>query len=327
MKTLSNMPFRIWVKLFMLRRILYERQLKRLLDQLSPQRAEASGVIQIVSLCSSRSLIEGVASVSSLTRFLANGEWGLTVHDDGSLSANDSDWLKQRIPGVKLIPRSRADTECLSYLKAQGFATLANFRTIHPVNIKAVDFPYYHHGKRILQLDTDVLFFQKPHELLASFYGSEQKSIFNVDRGPALAYGLDDMNKLAGKKVDPLFNGGLVSFLASREFHAFAEAVLIANLRRHKDWTLEQTLTAMFLAKTTKMERLPPTYDVSFALLALNGFRRSELVSQHYCAWARMLFASDYIRFINPAVRPAAWHIQRYYRRHLTVPLPDPRIW
>ena len=151
------------------------RRYDKLIEETPPYAAEGDGSdFEVHSLLGSRHVGMCLWSIKSLLHH-AQRPFSIVLHDDGSLSLQDIEKLKRHLPGVRVIRKADADTLIRPMLspwkavEAYRFGTLGDTdysRSMSIFAIKLLDFNLLTAASRILVLDTDVLFFRRPSELL-----------------------------------------------------------------------------------------------------------------------------------------------------------------
>jgi hypothetical protein len=124
--------------------------------------------LEIHTLICNRDLLLAINNFKSLQKYEEFKDTPIFLHDDGSLTESDISVLL-KIKNVRVIRRKTADYEirkfiedkpnCLSYRLGDA-----------PINlwhkIKLFDYYYFSDSKRILGVDTDLLFMKKPEEMI-----------------------------------------------------------------------------------------------------------------------------------------------------------------
>lgn len=151
------------------------RRYDKLIEETPPYASGGDGSdFEVHSLLGSRHVGMCLWSIKSFLHH-AKRPFSIVLHDDGSLSLQDIEKLKRHLPGVRVIRKADADTLIRPMLspwklvEAYRFGTLGNTdysRRMSIFALKLLDFNLLTAASRILVLDTDVLFFRRPSELL-----------------------------------------------------------------------------------------------------------------------------------------------------------------
>jgi len=91
--------------------------------------------------------------------------WSVNWHDDGSLTPVAIAALEQCFPGIRIIRKSDADRMMEPQLSSRP--ACADYRARLPLGLKIFDVPTVAEGERFILLDTDLMFFTEPTEILA----------------------------------------------------------------------------------------------------------------------------------------------------------------
>lgn len=215
-------------------------------------------------------------------------KYRLCVHDDGTLTAETRDVLQQHFPSARVLDRKSCETEVLESLS--GYPRCHEFRRTNHLSPKVFDFRHYLAADRMLLLDSDVLFFHEPTELLRRIEDAEYKrNSVNGDVASAYTVDPDIVRKQCNVDLIQRFNSGLgvihkdsLNLDWIEEFLALPD--IIGNF-----WRIEQTLYALCSSRFGT-ELLPSEYDV---------FLEGELdhrQSRHYVGAVRHLMYEEGIK-------------------------------
>jgi hypothetical protein len=124
--------------------------------------------LEIHTLICNRDVLLAINNFKSLQRFDEFKNVPVYLHDDGSLTKSDISLL-DNIKNVILIDRKEADKEIEQYIK--NYPNCMSYRLgKNPINlwhkIKTFDYYYFSKSKKILGLDTDLLFMKKPENII-----------------------------------------------------------------------------------------------------------------------------------------------------------------
>jgi len=128
---------------------------------------EYSG-IEIHTLICNKDLLLAINNFKSLQKFEEFADMPVFLHDDGSLSDSDIEALNV-IKNVTVIRREYADKEIVNYVK--DHLNCLRYRVHNsPLNlwhkIKLFDYMYFSKTKKVLGMDTDLLFIRKPEDVI-----------------------------------------------------------------------------------------------------------------------------------------------------------------
>ena len=214
----------------------------------------------------------------------------LCIHDDGSLKADAIHALCSHFPGARLVHRGEADEVVPATLA--GLPKCISFRSENQLAQKVFDFRHYlaRTCDRMLLLDSDVLFFSRPDELLErlSLPGYRKNSV-NSDIASAYTISPEDALRLSGVALVERFNSGLgLIHRDSIRIEWIEEFLNLPDILSHS-WRIEQTLYALCSSRFGH-EPLPADYDVF-----LNGSVGHRPV-RHYVGAIRHLMYTEGMR-------------------------------
>ena len=186
--------------------------------------------------------------------------YALCIHDDGSLRPQDRGMLRHHFPDARLIERSVADERVFKLL--DGYPRCLAFRRSNHLAPKVFDFAAYLESDRMLLLDSDVLFFSEPTELLRRIEDPAYR-LNSVNADIATAYTVDPAQASVrlGFPVVERFNSGLgLIHRGSLRFDWVEEFLSLPGILGHF-WRIEQTIYALCSSKWG-VELLPLEYGV-----------------------------------------------------------------
>jgi alpha-N-acetylglucosamine transferase len=215
-------------------------------------------------------------------------QYALCIHDDGTLTAKHQQILQHHFPNARLIDRLQADQYVLESLK--DYPRCLELRRTNKLALKVFDFAAYLESDRMLLLDSDILFFAEPIELLQRIEDSSY--LLNTVNGDvASAYTIDPQvvkERLEFEVIDR-FNSGLgLIHKASMQLDWIEEFLTLPDIIGHF-WRIEQTLYALFSSRFG-VELLPPAYSVHLTG-EINGSS-----CRHYVGKIRHLMYDEGIR-------------------------------
>lgn len=234
-----------------------------------------------------RSQVAMTALAACTFRHFSQLDCEYVFHDDGSLRKQDVDFLKSHVPEAKIWFREDADA---AIEKKVNNTTIEKARETHPpLMLKLIDVFELSQSETVFFIDSDVLFFQPPIDLLNP--PDESKWYFNKDISSAYIMNSDEARDTFGVELIEKINTGLwrsPRSLYSREF--IIEVLEHPNfemMRSRRKHVAEQTLAALLACRGNAAAFLPPTYNVS-----LDKSPTVE-VCKHYVGKIRKDFATE----------------------------------
>jgi hypothetical protein len=229
--------------------------------------------------------------------YFSKREYALCIHDDGTLTEENLNTLKYHFPNARIILRKEADAKVFALL--EPYPRCLEFRRTNIYAPKLLDYRPYLQSDRMLMIDSDVLFFANPTELIQRI-DNPQYCLNTVNGDIANAYTVDPAfveAKYEFRMIEK-FNSGLglihaqsllldwmEEFLGIPDFYARKP-----NLSRVL-WPIEQTIYALCSSRFG-VELLPPAYDVHLEG-SINGSP-----CRHYVGKIRHLMYSEGIRHL-----------------------------
>lgn len=168
----------------------------------------------------SRDLFMAILAVKSLIRF--TDQLAVVFHGDRSLDEAGARKLKEKIPGCRVILLNEADEEAAKHPEISRLreALPERFRLASGYEnqrsawaLKVFDFHLFCQCDRIIVLDSDTLFLQRPDELIEFIEGRQPCGFYAVPRLRNLK--MPDqliLDYFPQANVIPRFNGGLFGF-------------------------------------------------------------------------------------------------------------------
>ncbi|MBD1825724.1 hypothetical protein H6F51_24965 [Cyanobacteria bacterium FACHB-DQ100] len=215
-------------------------------------------------------------------------KYALCIHDDGTLTLEEISTLQQHFPDARLIRRLSADEKALKLL--ENHPRCLEFRKTNRLSPKVFDFAAYLESDRMLLLDSDILFYRSPIELLQRIEDSNY-SLNTVNGDIANAYTVDFemVQEKCGFEMIQRFNSGLgLIHRASLNLDWIEDFLGLPSIIGHF-WQIEQTLYALCSSRFGG-ELLPDAYNVRLD----QGIANSP--SRHYVGAIRHLMYSEGIK-------------------------------
>jgi hypothetical protein len=221
--------------------------------------------------------------------YAASGRhYALCIHDDGTLAPAQASALAALFPEARIISKTEAEAGVLPTLTA--YPRCQEFRRTNHLSPKVFDFVHYLQSDRMLLLDSDVLFFREPTELLRRIEDQGyRKNSVNADVASAYTVSPKAALEIAQVNLIERFNSGLgLIHRDSLRLDWLEEFLALPEILGHF-WRIEQTLFALCSSRYG-VELLPKEYDVHLTG-GLDG-----APSRHYVGAIRHLFYREGIR-------------------------------
>ena len=222
--------------------------------------------------------------------------WSVVIHDDGTLTEEIRRELATLFKNARIIPRAQADATLDAVLKPLPFAY--EYRGMHPLALKIFDMPYYCESTRFIMLDSDVLFFNHPREIMDWVGNGAKECWFNEDIAEGSLVpekeALEDLGVVLWQRV----NSGIGLISKDAIDFEFCDRVLgETSALKGQLWRVEQTLFALCASRAGKGGLLPKTYEVS-----LGKHAAEDCVARHYVGAVRDRFYGEGLQRLRPVL-------------------------
>lgn len=184
---------------------------------------------EVHQLLGHRHIGMGLWSLKSLVK-AADAELGVVVHDDGSLTDEDMELLRQHLPGVRIVARPDADERMREALANYPACTSFRFGNVPVTNHRGQSYNMFIMAlilfdinlltecDKIIILDADVLFFRRPN-LIADWAldRNDTRSLYSVEAYKPQRQ--SDGTISFGRKAARTLNSGLLCLTKSKVFN------------------------------------------------------------------------------------------------------------
>ncbi|WP_353930084.1 hypothetical protein WJM97_17545 [Okeanomitos corallinicola TIOX110] len=224
-----------------------------------PVKGNTSKECEIHVLTSASDWLNLVWTLKSFYHF-SQRQYALCIHDDGTLTEENITTLQYHFPEARIINRKQADEKVLPLLSS--YPHCLEFRKTNHLSPKVFDFAAYLQSDRLLLLDSDILFFKEPTELLNRIEKPEYKfNSLNADVQSAYTVDPETVKNHLGFHLADRINSGLgLIHKDSLNFAWIEEFLSLPNIIGHF-WRIEQTIYALCSSRFG-VELLPLAYDV-----------------------------------------------------------------
>lgn len=225
--------------------------------------------ISLHMLVSSTTWHAGVLAMISF-EFFTRRKWDLHMHEDGTVSAADQARIEKILPGVRFVPRSEADERAQEFL--QDHPQCLEARGRHNLFLKFSDTPAFAPHDRFIVLDSDVIFFKPPTEILEWADSGSEKVWFNEDTKDGYCIAADLVEEAMEVPMWSKVNSGLALVPAKAISLDLSEKMLrhFWETAWHPKF-FEQTLFALNASAWNRGGMLPPTYNINWGYLRAPG--------------------------------------------------------
>ena len=237
------------------------------------QNADAS--VSVHMLVSSKTWHAGLLAALSF-EFFTGRRWNLFIHEDGSVDDATRHRIEKVLPGVRFVSRVETDEKVEKALAS--YPDCWKHRSRHNLFLKFFDIPVFAPGERFVFIDSDVLFFRKPQEILDWVDNDSEECFYNEDTKEKYCIPRQEIESALGITMWPRFNSGLLLMTRQALSLDLAEKLLTTfETTAHHPQFFEQTLYALMASAWNRGGALPRTYEISWGF-----FRKKNSIARHY---------------------------------------------
>ena len=252
------------------------------------EEARAGGAVEVHMLCYERDYLCAIWALKSFYHF-AQARYPLAIHVQGSVPNRVPARLKAHFPAARIIIQSEADAIVERWLNERGFVRLLDARRRSPFMLKLTDFAILSEAVHLLTIDSDVLFFNRPSDLLVATGAPLPANLFQRD--PVSTYNLSEERALdeLGIRLAPQVNTGIMLFpRASIQLFRCEQYLAHPDVAQPNGW-IEQTLYALLASEQGRVAYLSDRYLISLE----TGVPLDNLIARHYAGPTRSLFTQE----------------------------------
>ncbi len=226
-------------------------------------------------LVSSSSWHCGLLAAISLET-LCEKNWRFVFHEDGSVTEAQKGQILKTLPGVRFISRFEADEKMSRFLS--DYPLCGAHRSRHNFFLKIFDIPAFVEGTKFLLLDSDVMFFQRPSEILDWATSENEGIFFNEDTQEKYSSPRSEIENQIGFQLHRNFNSGLV-LMQSKAFDLRLAESLLSKFEHsaHHPQFFEQTLYCVMASAWGRGQALSERYEINWGY-----FRSRGAICRHY---------------------------------------------
>jgi len=214
--------------------------------------------------------------------------WPVVIHDDGTLDDDGRAMLESLFDGCRIIRRAEADAVMTKLLRPFPFC--ADYRMVTPHALKIFDVPHFAENERLIVLDSDVLFFSHPREVVDWASGRNTRECWFIEdaKESALITASEAREELGVKLWNRVNSGLALMQKGALDLDFCDRALALTSLLRGNAETIAQTLFALCASRVGKGGLLPKTYEVSLKRRAA-----ADTIARHYVGEVRDRFYGE----------------------------------
>lgn len=252
------------------------------------------GAVEVHLVCCQSDYLCALWSLKTFYR-TSRARFPLVVHMNGRMSALARRRLRRHLPHARLIGPAEADATVNGWLSSHGYRRLLEARSQNPFFVKLIDVHVLSRARRVMLLDSDVLFFARPEELLAAAEApTGVVDCFQRDAATTYNLQVDEAMRDLGIPLVPAINTGIAVLDRATVDLARCEQLMgHPAVARSTGW-IEQTLYALVASEKRRVQHLPASYLVSLAPKE----DLTTLVARHYAGPSRRHLTEEGLPFV-----------------------------
>lgn len=176
----------------------------------------------------------------------------VVVHEDGSFDKKTILKLEHKFPGLEVLRLEKA-SQMIDNIPGLSEKLLEHRKRGHKLIYKLVDILLLSHAKKVMVLDSDVLFFKKPSEILEFINGkSPYEALISCHDGTYDLMTSEEYSRkheLLRKKTDEM-NSGIILFQKNKITTDMMLEYFENTLRKPRDYFVEMTGWASLISQT-----------------------------------------------------------------------------
>jgi len=261
------------------------------------RKSSKNAVCEVISIVSHKDLIMYLVAISTFMYFVRRSVL-ITVFDDGSLINEDTLLLKRLIPEIRIVKKSDCDTKIKKIIKDK---LIIKYRDYSPIIRKVIDLHILSVKRKLIYLDSDIIFFRIPTEIIKWIDVGKDDLFFMND--PFDAYSLSNVEimHITNIKLIPKMNIGLMGFykdvvdlkLLSDIFSFFDNNTFDRTIK-----VLDQTIFSVWFSAANKYEKIRLNKQY---LVTVDKHVIRDVICRHYFSvpGIRELFYKDALYALN----------------------------
>ncbi len=230
---------------------------------------------EVHSLVCHKHLYMYLLAVKSFLRFCRD----VTVfaHDDGTLTREDMRILERHVKNIRVIGRAHSNRKVGAVLKHSERSR--RYRSDFCNSRQLFDYAVMSKGKRIISLDSDVLFFRRPDEIIGWMSGGGGRTLFLREENPRD----QKLNRsMLGYDYRSDLCIGLICFKKEVLDLELIEEIL--NRQKSYDWYTGQNVYSILVERKSGKYGASPLDPERYQIPSRFSATGSAPVFRHYCA-------------------------------------------
>jgi lysophospholipase L1-like esterase len=202
--------------------------------------------------------------------------WRFVIHDDGTVTKSQRRIILKALSGSRFISREEAEDKMAKEL--QAYPHCREHRSKHNFFLKFFDSLAFVEHPKFFLLDSDVLFFKRPEEIIKWVEADSAEVFYNKDSQEKYSSPRSEIEAVYKVNLFEKFNSGLVLMQTEAMKLDLAESFLgVFEKTAHHPQFFEQTLYCLMSSVWGRGGGLPQNYEISWGYL-----RQRKSVCRHY---------------------------------------------
>jgi hypothetical protein len=256
---------------------------------------DRSGEVTVCVLTSRRDWLSCLWSLVSFYEF-SGLQLPLLIYSDGTLAESQLREMARVFPEARILSSAQGEAAVLNQLS--GYPNCVRFRGALLYGRKLIDLPILSGSRLVLILDSDVLFLQRPDELMRHLVPNGSRHfVFERDMQDAYFAPRGEIQERFNVDIASCVNTGIMVADVSRFDYAKIEQWLGDGLVENHPWA-EQTLWAMYAGRERTV-LLGEGYDVT-----MSAHIEANTVAKHYIGPIRDFLYMEGIPYLSRYLEP-----------------------
>jgi hypothetical protein len=255
-----------------------------------PVKTKDTGEIEVRVLTWRRDWLNTIWSLKSFY-FFSEVDFPLYIHD-GGLKKYQVDSLLAHFPNAHFVSAEEADRLVGSRLAKMSLHQCDKYRGIGPFGRRFIDFYLLSEADAVVTIDSDVVFFNKPDDLIASD-PSRKINKFNKDIGYFYSTSIENLESEFGIQPIEFINAGLSWVWRESMNFKLINEWLKFPLLFEEPWLTEQTIHALS-SSVYGVELLPSDYALS-----TQAGLESSTICKHYPSRTQQLYREGFKKLLD----------------------------
>lgn len=232
----------------------------------------------------------------------AGVSYPLVVHLNGAMPRRALLRLRKHLPNARILEQQDIDGTVNNWLTKNTCPRLQQVRSTNGFMLKLVDVALLSETSRLLVLDSDVLFFRRPDELLSAVQNGHDGMLFQRDAGSTYNVTIEEARTELGIDLVARINTGIMLFAKTDvDLHRCEALLAHPAVARQTGW-IEQTLYALVASEKGSVHHLSADYLVSLE----PEENVASLVARHYAGPSRRYLTEEGLPFVLRTFRQRA---------------------